>query len=81
MTCSFTLLGALLFCFFTSFCRVILLTTKKNRLCFTHIPYFQDHSVGLVVKASASRVTDLGLIPAFGRDLFLGGILPVTSNW
>ena len=34
--------------------------------------------LGLVVKASASRAADLGLISTFATDLFPGGVIPVT---
>ena len=34
--------------------------------------------LGLVVRASASRVADLGLIPTFTVDLFPDGVIPVT---
>ena len=36
--------------------------------------------VGLVVKASASRVTDLGSTPDFALDLFLGPAISVTKK-
>ena len=38
--------------------------------------------LGLVVKASASRAADLGLIPAFTLNRFPGQVIPVTKkNW
>ena len=39
-----------------------------------------NHPVGLVVKASASRVADLGLIPTNGLDHFIGRVIPVISE-
>ena len=37
-----------------------------------------DRFVGLVVKASASRVADWSLMSAFAVDLFPGRVIPVT---
>ena len=34
--------------------------------------------VDLVVKASALRMADLGLIPAVGMDCFVGQVTPLT---
>ena len=34
--------------------------------------------IGLVVKASASRQANLGSVPAFVVDLFLGRVMSVT---
>ena len=38
----------------------------------------QDRLIGLVVKASALSVADLGSIHAFGMDLFQVEFMPVT---
>ena len=38
------------------------------------------HLLGLVVKASASRAEDLGLIPAFGVDRARGRVIPETKT-
>ena len=45
-----------------------------------HVNTLSDRRVGLVVKASASRASGLGSIPAFNVDLCHGGVMPVTSN-
>ena len=37
-----------------------------------------EYLIGIVVKVSVLRASDLGLVPAFGMDLFLGGVIPVT---
>ena len=39
-----------------------------------------SHLLGLVVKAHALRVADLGLIPAFTMDLLLCWVIPVTQK-
>ena len=41
---------------------------------------FPHHLVGPVVIASASTAAGLGSIPAFGVDLFLGQVIPMTEN-
>ena len=41
-------------------------------------PSVSDRLVGLVVKASASGVIELGSIPDFGVDLYLSRVLPGT---
>ena len=42
--------------------------------------WYWNYLFGLVVKAPASKTTDLGSIPAFARDLFQDGVIPVTSK-
>ena len=43
-------------------------------------PLPHNHLVGLVVKVSALRATDLSSIPTFPVDVFLGQVIPVTSK-
>ena len=40
--------------------------------------YGLNRLIGLVVKVSASREEGLGSVTAFGADLFLGRVMPVT---
>ena len=47
--------------------------------CLLNVPT-TDRSVGPVVKASASRVADLGSIPAFDVHLLQARVIPITSK-
>ena len=71
------------FCLF-DFAYSCLLVCKESIVVHSslllHI-YMHAHIYCLLgVKASALRAADLGLIPAFGVDLSLGRVIPVTLN-
>ena len=51
--------------------------SSSEKLIRTHLK-LQGRLIGLVVKASASRATDLDSIAAFAMDYFLGRVIPVT---
>ena len=58
-------------------------TQYAKRGTFPLLPSFtygNNRLVGLVLKASASRVADLGSIPTFAVGIFPGWVIPVNYN-